>query len=178
MRQYNKCTAKSWCFFKYRIWRLSYCFFVQSLMMIPIPTTTTKERLVPCPTSTRRSPARNSYFVVTGASFFIDSVGTGEIRKGPLTFGERIRRRVGWLLSRYSPVWAWREMKASDARRNGWPVVTEIQVNANATERNGSGGWWECRACAIELCSCPLWRFSSGCIVSSVQWKGSKQVSK
>ena len=115
---------------------MSYCFFVQSLMMIPIPTTTTKERLAPCPTSTRRSPARNSYFVVTGASFFIDSVGTGEIRKGPLTFGERIRRRVGWLLSRYSPVWAWREMKASDARRNGWPVVTEIQVNANGTEQN------------------------------------------
>jgi len=159
---------------------LSYCFFVQSLMMIPIPTTTTKERLAPCPTSTRRSPARNSYFVVTGASFFIDSVGTGEIRKGPLTFGERIRRRVGWLLSRNSPVWAWREMKASDARRNGWPVVTEIQVNANAnateqnrTEQNGLLMW------VPRLCYWVLFvsTMESGCIASSGQWKGSKQAS-
>ena len=27
-------------------------------------------------------------------------------------------------------------MKASDARRNGRPVVTQIQVNANGTEQN------------------------------------------
>jgi hypothetical protein len=69
-------------------------------------------------------------------AFFIDSVGTGEIREGPLTFGGRIRRVASGLLSRYSPVWVWRELKASDARCNGWPVVTEIQVDANGTEQN------------------------------------------
>ena len=79
----------------------------------------------------------------TGASCFLhrlsgnwrDSGGTFDFwRTNTAASGER--RVASGLLSRYSPVWAWREMKASDARRNEWPVVTEIHVNANATEQN------------------------------------------
>jgi hypothetical protein len=91
----------------------------------------------------RRSPTRHTSLLrLTHGCFLLSSSTQWELAR----FGRDLWlledeyggewRVASGLLSRYSPVWAWREMKASDARRNEWPVVTEIHVNANATKEN------------------------------------------
>ena len=97
----------------------------------------------------------------TGASCFLHRLsGNRRDSEGTLDFWRTNTAASGLAAE---PVFSSVSMTRNESERCTAQWVTggnwdSSQREWNRTEQSRTGGWCECRACAIELCSCPLWR--------------------